>query len=207
MFIEAHLLDINFKGLQIAFKPKLPRDAILRFQLILSKDLQLEVEAWIAWYRTVARHNIYGLNFTQINDADKEKIYKFVFKHAPHEIHKTWWKGTAKKKKGGEDMEDRRVFERFAANLPVKLLDVNSGQEGEGSACDVSAKGVGLITGRKLMPGSLVEVWLSIPDHGEPLYTRGTVAWSKPGESNSYRAGINLEKADLMGLSRILRVE
>jgi hypothetical protein len=49
-------------------------------------------------------------------------------------------------------------------------------------------------------------MWLNIPDRGEPLYTRGRVVWSKMWEPNKYRLGINLEKADLMGMARILRL-
>jgi len=206
VFIDAQLQDINLKGLQIAFKPKLTKDAVVKFKLVLSGEFQLEAEAWIVWHRAVNSHNIYGLYFTKISDSDKEHIYKFVFKHAPHQIPKQWWKDSAKKKKGGEGMEDRRIFERVAASFPVKLLDTSSGQEREASTCDVSAKGVGVLMNKQLTPGAPVEVWLKIPDHGEPLYTRGAVAWSKMEKANIYRAGIELEKAELMGLSRILRV-
>jgi len=206
VFIDAQLLDINFKGLQIAFKPKLIKDLVVKFKLVLSDELALEAEAWIAWHRNVNSHNIYGLYFTKIRDSDKEQIYKFVFKHSPHQIHRQWWKGLPEKKKGGEGMEDRRIFERFAVSFPVKLLDTSSGQEREVSTCDVSAKGVGVLMNKQLTPGTPLEVWLKIPDHGEPLYTRGTVAWSKTEKANICRAGIELEKADLMGLSRVLRV-
>ncbi len=206
VFIDAQLLDINFKGLQIAFAPKLTKDLVVKFKLVLPGGFHLEAEAWLVWHRTVGNHNIYGFYFTKISDSDKEQIYKFVFRYSPHEIHKQWWKGTIKKEKGGEAMEDRRIFERFATSFPVKLLDISSGQEGEASTCDVCAKGVGVLMNKQLTPGAPVEVWLKIPDQGEPLYTRGAVAWSKTEKANIYRAGINLEKADLMGLSRVLRV-
>ncbi|MFN7171083.1 MAG: PilZ domain-containing protein, partial [Candidatus Omnitrophota bacterium] len=87
-FIEAQLLDINFKGLQISLKPKLPKDTVVKFLLVLSKDLTLEIEAWVMWQRTIDVHNIYGLYFTKVSDNDKEKIYKFIYKHSPQEIVK-----------------------------------------------------------------------------------------------------------------------
>lgn len=204
-FIDAQLQDINFKGIQLAFRPKFTKDSILRLKVFLTDDFILDIEVWVAWHRSIDGHNIYGMFFTKIADSDKERIYKFVFKHAPHEIHKKWWKDAGKKEEGGSDMEDRRVFQRFNVNFPVKLLDGDSSQEIEASTNDVSAKGVGICTDRQLVFGAPVEVWLSIPDHGEPLYTRGTVAWSKLESANRYRAGIALEKADLMGLSRVLR--
>lgn len=212
-FIEAYLLDINFKGLQISLRPKLPRDTVIKFTLVLAKEFTLEVEAWLAWHRAINSHNIYGLYFTRLSDSDKEKIYKFVFKHSRHAVHKQWWKDLpakekeieVKKEKGGETMEDRRIFERFPAQMPMRLLDLASGQESRFNTCDVSAKGVGLMGNAQLVQRAPVEVWLEIPDKGEPLYARGEVAWSSKVEPGVWRAGINLEKADFMGLGRILR--
>ncbi len=205
-FIEAHLLDINFRGIQISLRPKLPKDTTLKFKLVLAGGFDLDVEGWIVWHRTVSGHNVYGIYFTKLKDPDKEKIYKFVYKHVPHEISKQWWKGATQKEKGGETMEDRRIFERFSVQFPMRFLDLTNGREGQANAYDISAKGVGLVADRELVARTPVEVWLQIPDHGEPLYTRGEIAWSKKVEPNVWRAGINLEKADLMGLSRVLRV-
>ncbi len=104
-----------------------------------------------------------------------------------------------------EGSQDRRVFERFSASIPVRFLDTNANEEGFAKTQDISAKGLGLETKELLPVNSTLELWLEIPDKGEPLYTRGAVAWSKSSGINEYRAGINLEKADLMGLSRVLR--
>lgn len=205
VFIDAQLIDINFKGLQICFKPKFPKDMPVKFILVLSEEFSLEVEAWIAWHRPVDGRNIYGFRFTKIKDGDKEKIYKFIFKHSPHEIHKQWWKDLPDKGKGGEDMEDRRIFERLAVSFPIRLLELNNGRQQEAVTCDISAKGVGCVTDRELALGAPVEAWLKIPDKGEPLYTRGKIAWSKMVKAGAYRSGIDLEKADLMGLSRVMR--
>jgi hypothetical protein len=48
-------------------------------------------------------------------------------------------------------------------------------------------------------------MWLDIPDQHEPLYTRGEVAWSQTlPDTGQQRLGIRLEKAELMGLARVL---
>jgi len=104
-----------------------------------------------------------------------------------------------------EAMQDKRVFERFSARIPVRFLNTGSNEEGFCKTQDISAKGLGLETAQLLPVNSTLELWLEIPDKGEPLYTRGSVAWSQSTGINEYRAGINLEKADLMGLSRVLR--
>ena len=102
-------------------------------------------------------------------------------------------------------MDDRRIFERIPTKFPLRFLDLNSNKEQEAEVEDISAKGVGFVASERLEPLSTLEMWLRIPDRGEPLYTRGEVAWSKMIEPFKYRIGVNLEKADLMGFSRIMR--
>lgn len=101
--------------------------------------------------------------------------------------------------------EDRRVFERIPVSLPVTLIDSSSKKEAAALACDVSAKGLGILNREPLGKGDPLELWLKIPDRREPFYTRGEVAWTKLQESGEYRTGISLEKAELMGLARLFR--
>lgn len=105
-----------------------------------------------------------------------------------------------------QEFEDKRVFARLPVNLSVKYLDLGSNTEGEAQTQDISAKGIGLTTDRALSPNSSLEMWLRVPDKGEPFYTRGEVVWSSEREGNGFRVGINLERADLMGISRVLRM-
>jgi len=104
-----------------------------------------------------------------------------------------------------QEFEDKRVFARLPVSLTVKYLDLGSNTEGEAQTQDISAKGIGLSTDRPLSPNSSLEMWLRVPDKGEPFYTRGEVVWASDGAASGYRAGINLERADLMGISRVLR--
>ncbi len=203
-FAECTVSDINLKGAKICLKITLPKDTLVKFCLQLGEDFSIEAEAWIVWHRIINGHNMYGLYFTKLRDLDREKIYQFVYRHSPQEIHKQWWRDLPEKKGGGA-MQDRRVFERFKVQLPMRFLDSSRNQEGQANTCDISAKGVGCLGNTELTPATLIEVWLQIPDQGEPLYTRGQIAWSKEVEPQVWRAGINLEKADLMGLSRVLR--
>jgi hypothetical protein len=206
VFAPCEVKDINFKGLTIALKIRLRRDAYIKFKLALSDEHIIDVESWLVWHKSVAGINIYGLYFTKISEQDKEKIYKFVHKYSTQEIGKDQRQETAiTEKRGGEEVDDRRIFERFSIRFPVKFLDVATGTEGLAQTNDISAKGIGLRTSFALQARTPLEIWLEVPDKGEPLYTRGQVVWAKPEGQNEYRAGINLEKADLMGLSRILR--
>jgi hypothetical protein len=102
-------------------------------------------------------------------------------------------------------MEDNRVFERINAHFPLRFLDPISGKEGKARTVDISANGLGFITKENLASATPLELWLHIPDQHEPFYTRGQVVWSKglAGEERQ-RIGVRLEKAELMGLARIL---
>ena len=207
-FVACQIRDLNLKGIQVALEEKLEKDKFLKLSLILSSEFRLsDVEAWVAWHKVLGGTNIYGLYFNKLKGSDKEQIYKFTYKYCSQEVKKQWWKGT---EKGGEIMqnenfEDRRIFARFPAKFPLKFLNLSSNAEGQAETYDVSAKGLGLISEERLHPNTPLEMWLNIPDRGEPLYTRGEVVWSNSLEPNKYRIGIELDKADLMGMSRVLR--
>lgn len=101
-------------------------------------------------------------------------------------------------------MDDRRIFERIETSLPVRFLNPASGAEGKARTLDISADGMCLVSQDRLFSGTPLELWLDIPDQHEPLYTRGEVVWAKPWGAAQQRLGIQLEKAELMGLARVL---
>lgn len=205
-FVNCHIQDICFKGIKMVLGMKLQKDTFLKLRLCLSEDCMMDVEVWVAWHKTIDGHNLYGLYFTKIKDLDKEKIYKFMYKNFPQQLAKQWWKDFIIEEKGGEEMEDRRTFARFKAEFPLRFLEPRSGKEGEAKTSDISAKGVGLVTEEELTLRAPLELWLEIPDKGEPIYTRGEVVWQKKLPPNKYKVGVNLEKAELMELSRVLRI-
>ncbi len=197
------LKDINFCGAQVALAMKLPKDVFLKLSLSLSEGLTLNVEVWVVWHKTIDGHNIYGFYFSKINDADKEKIYQFIRLNFSDQLAKQWWQGV---KKGGEEMEDRRIFERFSARLPLRFLNLDNGKEGIAETRDISAKGIGLVSAEELPSRTPLEMWVELPNGASPIYSRGEVAWSKPVNAQEYRSGINLNEADLMGVARILKM-
>lgn len=212
VFSDCMVKDINLKGLQIAWGLKLQKDTFVKLSVILSDEWALNVEVWVVWQKSIEGYNIYGLYFSKIFDSDKEKIYQFVRKYFPEQINKQWWQET--RKEGGEKMgeakfnnsKDHRIFERFKAGFPVRFIDLKRNKEGQAKVRDVSAKGLGIVVNDELSPHTPLEIWLDIPDRGEPLYTRGEVVWSKLTEPGQWCAGIDLEKADLMGMARALRI-
>jgi len=103
-------------------------------------------------------------------------------------------------------LQDRRIFERFPLRFSLKYLDSNSNREGLAETRDFSAKGIGLLANEELPTHTPLDVWLHIPDKGEPLYAKGEVVWTKMVDSNKYRLGIKLEKVHFMAMSRALRI-
>jgi len=207
-FVSCRIKDINFKGLQILISEKIGRDSFVKLSLVLDEESTLNVDAWVVWSKVVDGLNCYGMYFSKIKDSDRQLIYKFIHKYCSKEMISRCWEGLDKK--GGEIMsektfEDRRIFERFPVRLSLRFLDLDSNREGQAESSDISAKGIGLVTNEVLSPNTALEMWLNIPDKGEPLYTRGEVVWSRMLEPNKYRSGIELEKADLMGMARVLR--
>jgi hypothetical protein len=199
--IDCQLRDINFKGLQVVLSANLPADTFLSLSLYVQDRLILDAEVWVVWYKGIAGLNAYGFYFSKIRDADKETIYHLVNELSPQEVARRHWQGIGGIK-GGVTMNDRRIFERFARVVPLRLLDLGSGKDIRTQTQDISVKGLGMTSDQEVSPFSRVEVWLEVPQQ-QPLYARGEIAWVMPLKQG-FRLGVNLEKADLMGLGRAL---
>ena len=193
--IACHIQDINFSGIQIVLSPRLAVSQYIKFELPLSNEFTLKAEAWVAWHREIEGHNVYGLYFTKLSESDRSGIYKFVFDRIPE-----------KPSEGGDRMEDRRIFQRFNARFSARLLDLTSGNEISAETSDICAKGIGLTLKEYLPVNTPLEAWVEVPDNAGPIYARGLAVWSRQEGESEYRIGMDLERADLMGLSRILRV-
>ncbi len=203
------LNDINFKGMQVILKQHLSLDKFLKMHIMISRECCFDVEVWIAWHKRVMDAEVYGFCFTKIKDSDKEKFYHLLRSHFPQELHAQWFKGALEEKgycmmENGTP-EDKRIFSRSQVNYPLRFLDLNSNRESDASTQDISAKGIGMEMGEELLPNTPLEMWIDVPDKGQPFYTRGEVVWSKRINQGRFRAGISLQKADLMGMSRVLR--
>lgn len=197
--------DISYKGAKVTLNTKLPEDTALKISLQLSENHTIDAEVWVVWHKVINGANYYGLYFNRIRDVDKEEIFKFISAFYPNDLRRKWWLGVeTEKEKGGEDMNDHRIFERFRKEFSVRFIGLD-GKESVAQTFDVSAKGLGLSTGQELESQANLEIWLDIPNSTDPLYTRGQVVWTKLAGAAGYRSGIELERADLMDMSRLLR--
>jgi hypothetical protein len=204
---SCQIIDINSTGAQVALNVKLPQDTAFRISLRFSENYTILAKVWLSWHRIIDGSNHYGLYFSEIKDADKDKINKFISAFYPKDgPTKRLQLGVvdAQVKKGGEDMNDHRIFERFQKAFSARFIGLD-GKEGVAQTFDVSAKGLGLSTSQELESNSNLEIWLDVPNSTDPLYTRGQVVWSRLVAGEGFRSGVELERADLMGISRLLR--
>lgn len=206
--LYCQIKDLNCVGAQVILNTRLPLDTLFKMSLQLSDNYTIEAKIWVAWHKVINGSNHYGFYFSQINDADKDKINKFINVSYPHaDSGKMLGLGTVeiRERGGGEEMNDHRIFERFKKEFSARFIGLD-GKEGVAQTFDVSAKGLGLITSQELESQANLEIWLDVPHSTDPLYTRGQVVWSRLADQGSFRSGIELERADLMGISRLLRV-
>jgi hypothetical protein len=206
IFCQVQVKDINYKGAGIILNVKLPEDKALKLSLQLSENHTIDAEIWVAWHKVINGANHYGLYFNKIKDVDKDKIYKFISAFYPNDLKNRWYLKAAEneKEKGGEEMNDHRIFERFSKEFSARFIGLD-GKETQAQTFDISAKGLGLSTTKELESNTPLEIWLDVPNSTDALYTRGQVVWTRLAGAAGYRSGIELEKADLMGISRLLR--
>lgn len=104
-----------------------------------------------------------------------------------------------------ESGEDKRSFARFLVSLPITYFSNHYGHYGQAKAKDMSPVGIGVATKEELSVGNQLEIWLEVPDGGDPFHAKGYVVWSGKLGVDQYQAGICLENIDLIGMSRVIR--
>jgi len=215
-FLECLLCDLSFWGARISTQEKLSSGALIELHINLLDPLHpLIVKAKVLWMRPRQRLSYeYGLSFLELGQKERTKIYDYIYKNYPKEFTKTMLKNGKIEGRGGEEKmfgqvqphEDRRIFARIPVDLYARYIDNSTYKEGYLHVYDISAKGMGVTTKEKFKPHTKVELWVSIPSHNTPVYTRGEIIWEKPDEkTKGFRAGISLEKADFMGYPRLIK--
>jgi hypothetical protein len=99
---------------------------------------------------------------------------------------------------------EKRAFPRFAISIPVTCR-THTEKAIEGRTHDISAGGLGIITEEGLSPGASVGIYLRMADNGGEIYKKGKVAWSRSVDAHKYRAGVQLEEANLKPIPIVLR--
>jgi len=104
-------------------------------------------------------------------------------------------------------MQERRMFQRFNIEIPVKFRSLSNNIEGSGKIINISAGGGGMIvTTKYLLLGTPLEMQILIPDDKAPLNANAKVIWLKAMKPTLFLTGVQFDKVDFMGIARALRL-
>lgn len=214
-YLNCMLCDISFWGAKISCQETLREGDTIEMCMNIPDSLHpLISKAKVIYGRPMHRlYYEYGLSFIDMKQKAREKIYDYIYKNYPKEFSKSIIKNGRIGMKGGEEkmfteapQEDRRIFARLPVDLYARYFDSEDNKEGYFCVKDISAKGMGVTTKEKFKPKTRLEMWVSVPGHSMPIYTRGEVIWEKPDYSGKgFRAGITLEKADFMNFPAVIK--
>lgn len=92
----AVLKDVSFTGAKISLMENLRLSEILDMVMeIPDEENPIFCKGKVVWQGHASEagkpHFFCGLSFTQIKDADKEKMFNYVWKTAPEELRRQWW--------------------------------------------------------------------------------------------------------------------
>ena len=99
---------------------------------------------------------------------------------------------------------ERRRYPRFDTKLRVRSFDFSFAREMEGSTCDVSSMGIGCTSNRDMPSGSILDIWLYMPDNEVALHTTGKVVWSVRS-TEGHRLGIRLDREEIKPIPLVLK--
>ncbi|MCM8793756.1 MAG: PilZ domain-containing protein [Candidatus Omnitrophica bacterium] len=105
---------------------------------------------------------------------------------------------------------ERRRFQRFKTNLPIKYeVSDKFKPHQEVPTRDISQGGLGLILYEKLKPGTALRIWIELPGKKEKLFVLGNIAWQKEvtpeGESKRvFYAGVCFTAVDSLSQLHLL---
>jgi len=104
-------------------------------------------------------------------------------------------------------MKERRMFERFKVDLPVRFLCKETQKSGEGKLLDISAGGGGLLlTVTEIQIKNHLDMWIDLKDGRDPIYITGLVVWIEETKANVFRLGIKFDEIGFMKMWRILDI-
>lgn len=100
--------------------------------------------------------------------------------------------------------EDRRMFVRFPVAMPARFFRGDIGIKGNGCLRDISASGLCIETKERLDARARMRIDVQIPHVDQPFSTAGAIVWVQRIGGKKYRAGVMMDKIELMGVWRVL---
>ena len=100
---------------------------------------------------------------------------------------------------------ERRLYQRFSARFPAKFKDSRQDFGSNVFLRNASASGIQIATLEKLFAHDHVALEVELPDGFSPMPIAGEVVWVRQSQPNIWEAGLNLNKTNLVRMSRLYK--
>ena len=102
---------------------------------------------------------------------------------------------------------NRRAYTRHKVLINAHGCSIRNAKNVEADIKDISSRGIGITTDEQLFPGDVIELEITIPGDGIPMFIVGEVAWAsaQPNNSGIYNAGLRLTRIHDCDKERLVR--
>jgi Tfp pilus assembly protein PilZ len=104
-----------------------------------------------------------------------------------------------------DNYRERRLVPRFSIDIPLKYLNATIHKVCQARTFNISSSGLGLATEEEIATGTVLDIWLSMPDNHEQIPAKGQVVWSKKVDQKNYLVGVSLSNYALKPIPIVLR--
>jgi len=84
--------------MQVSLNDKLEKDTFLKLNMVLYGDYALDVKSLVVWHKMISGRNVYGVNFNNLLDMDREKFFNSSGDSLREIIAYVLWKILSKKR-------------------------------------------------------------------------------------------------------------
>jgi len=90
-FKDTVVEDMNLKGMCLSLPAMLPKNTPVRIELELLGRESVTVKALIPWIKERDGRYLHGLEFNQVVDSDRERIYQYINDRCMKQLEAGWW--------------------------------------------------------------------------------------------------------------------
>jgi len=102
--------------------------------------------------------------------------------------------------------DERRIFERFSAQFPVKFKDSREEFGSQVFLRDASAEGIRILTKERFFLDDKLALEVELPDGGQPMVLSGQVVWTKLSNMSMWEIGIQFTQVNFLKMQRLFKL-
>ncbi len=105
-----------------------------------------------------------------------------------------------------DEIEERRLFERFSARFPAKFKDTKDNYGSDVFLRDASAEGARIVSKERYFLDDQVSLEVELPDGGEPMVLSGHVVWVKLLNMSLWDIGVKFSEVKFLKMQRLFKL-